>query len=213
MVADHIHATDLNKYGVWVYYPWSNNLVHLLDEDEFIKVRTNRNIYKILPEEIETLGKKKIGIIGLSVGQSIAMTLALERTCGELRLADFDDIELSNMNRIRAGVQDLGMSKVVLAARQIAELDPYIKVKCFKEGLTNENINGIGMDEEVKAKIFDPFYTTKDVGEGTGLGLSIAYQTVLKHQGEIIINSTPNEGAEFIVRLPIKQNNMTDEIN
>lgn len=141
LVADHVHATDLNKYGVWVYYPWSKNLVHLLDEDEFIKVRTNRNIYKIMPEEIETLGKKKIGIIGLSVGQSIAITLALERTCGELRLADFDDIELSNMNRIRAGVQDLGMSKVVLAARQIAELDPYIKVKCFTEGLTNGNIS------------------------------------------------------------------------
>src|SRR5690606_18855143 len=79
LVADHIQGTDLKKYGVWVYYPWSKNLVHLLDEDEFIKVRTNRNIYKILPEEVETLGKKIIGIVGLSVGQSIAMTLALER--------------------------------------------------------------------------------------------------------------------------------------
>lgn len=90
----------------------------------------------------------------------------------------------------------------------------FIKTRLIEDSIyIHIQDNGTGMDEEVKAKIFDPFYTTKDVGEGTGLGLSIAYQTVLKHQGEIIINSTPNEGAEFIVRLPIKQNNMTDEIN
>lgn len=140
LIKHHVKIQDLSKYGVWVYYPWSNNLVHLLDEEEFIKVRTNRNIYKIAPEEIELLKGKKIGIIGLSVGQSIALTLAMERTCGALHLADFDDIELSNMNRLRVGVQDLGMSKVVIAARQIAELDPFIQVSCFTEGLTNDNI-------------------------------------------------------------------------
>jgi len=139
-IAEHVKLQDLNKYGVWVYYPWSDNLVHLLDEDEFIRVRTNRNIYKISPEEIEILKGKKIGIIGLSVGQSIALTLATERTCGHLHLADFDDIELSNMNRLRVGVQDLGMSKVIIAARQIAELDPFIRVSCFTEGLTSNNI-------------------------------------------------------------------------
>lgn len=140
LVTKHLNGKDLNQYGVWVYYPWSNSLVHLLDEEEFIKVRTNRNIYKIAPEEIELLKGKKIGIIGLSVGQSIALTLAMERTCGSLHLADFDDIELSNMNRLRVGVQDLGMSKVIIAARQIAELDPFIQVNCFTEGLTSDNI-------------------------------------------------------------------------
>jgi signal transduction histidine kinase len=68
--------------------------------------------------------------------------------------------------------------------------------------------NGTGISEDVKSKIFDPFYTTKDVGEGTGLGLSIAYQTILKHQGEILINSTPDTGAEFIIKLPLNQNNI-----
>ena len=61
------------------------------------------------------------------------------------------------------------------------------------------------MNEEVKSKIFDPFYTTKDVGEGTGIGLSIVYQTVLKHHGEVIINSAPDQGAEFIIKLPLTQ--------
>lgn len=132
---------DLQRYGVWVYYPWSKELVHLLDEEEFIAVRTSRNIYKITPEEIQILSKKKIGIIGLSVGQSIALTLAMERTCGELRLADFDDIELSNMNRIKVGVSTLGLNKAIVAARQIAELDPFIIIKCFTSGINAQNMN------------------------------------------------------------------------
>jgi hypothetical protein len=63
--------------------------------------------------------------------------------------------------------------------------------------------NGMGMDELTKKKIFEPFFTTKDVGEGTGLGMSIAYNIIRRHQGEIEINSTPGEGSEFILELPI----------
>jgi len=140
LIQEHING-DTNNYGVWIYFPWSNKVIHTLDEQEFIKVRTNRNIFKITPEEIEILKTKKVGIIGLSVGQIIAMTLTMERTCGELRLADFDDIELSNMNRIKVNVQDLGQNKAIVAARQIAELDPFINVVCYTDGITNENID------------------------------------------------------------------------
>ena len=107
LVSTHLNGTPINDYGVWVYYPWSRRLVHLLDEDEFIEVRTNRNQYKITRQERDTLATKKIGIIGLSVGQSIALTLSMERGFGELRLADFDLLELSNLNRIRTGVHNL----------------------------------------------------------------------------------------------------------
>ena len=64
--------------------------------------------------------------------------------------------------------------------------------------------NGIGIDEETQKKIFDPFFTTKDVGEGTGLGMSIAYNTIKKHNGSIRINSSPGNGAEFIITLPVQ---------
>ena len=63
--------------------------------------------------------------------------------------------------------------------------------------------NGTGMDAQTQKKVFDPFFTTKDVGEGTGLGMSIAYKAIKKHNGQIIINSTLNEGTEFILQLPI----------
>ena len=64
--------------------------------------------------------------------------------------------------------------------------------------------NGPGFPEEVKTRMFEPFYTTKGVGEGTGLGLSIAYGIMEKHNGSIEAESRPGEGAEFRLILPIE---------
>lgn len=139
-IKEHLKGTSIDNYGVWVYYSWSNRLVHILDEAEFKKVRTNRNQYKLTEDEQVILSTKKIGVVGLSVGQSISLTLAMERGFGELRLADFDELELSNLNRIRSGVHNLGLPKVTIAAREIAEIDPFMKVICFYEGLTEENM-------------------------------------------------------------------------
>ena len=141
LINTHLNGESLNNYGVWVYYSWSKRLVHLLDKDEFITVRTNRNQFKITKEEQSLLNKKAIGIVGLSVGQSIAITIAIERICGELRLADFDTAELSNLNRLRTGVHNLGVLKTIIAAREIMEIDPFLKVKLFHDGLTKQNMD------------------------------------------------------------------------
>ena len=119
------------EYGAWAYYSWSSRLVHVLDESEFVELRTNRNTYKIAPAERAALATKRIGVVGLSVGQSVAVVLSLERSFGELRLADFDTLDLSNLNRLRAGVHDIGVPKVIVTAREIAEIDPYLHVECF----------------------------------------------------------------------------------
>ena len=140
-VRTRLGKTPPGSYGVWVYYPWSGRLVHLLDEEEFVEVRTDRNRNKITREEQALLAAKRVGIIGLSVGQSVALTMALERSAGELRLADFDRIELTNLNRIRSGAHAIGMNKAVNVAREIAEIDPFLKVTCFTDGLTRENMD------------------------------------------------------------------------
>ncbi len=63
--------------------------------------------------------------------------------------------------------------------------------------------NGNGMSEAVKAKVFQPFFTTKPTGEGTGLGLSLAYDIVTKgHEGTLEVVSTEGVGSEFIIKLP-----------
>lgn len=140
-IAQHLGGLSILEYGVWVYYPWSNRLNHILEKEEFIAVRTSRNIYKITPYERTLLSTKKIGIIGLSVGQSVSVTLAMERIAGELRLADFDVLELTNLNRIRTGIHNLGVPKVHSVAREISEIDPYIKVHCYPEGINEKNIH------------------------------------------------------------------------
>ncbi len=63
--------------------------------------------------------------------------------------------------------------------------------------------NGCGMTQEVQDKMFDPFYTTKDVGEGTGMGLSISFGIIEKHQGYIEVDSTPGEGTNLTIFLPL----------
>lgn len=138
LVTERIGKSE--EYGVWVYYPWINRLVHLLDEEEFVIVRTNRNKHKITEEEQQILSTKKIGVIGLSVGQSVSLTLAMERGFGELRIADFDELDLSNINRIRTAASNIGLKKTVIVAREIAEIDPFLKVVCYEEGITDENI-------------------------------------------------------------------------
>lgn len=63
--------------------------------------------------------------------------------------------------------------------------------------------NGHGMNENVRRRIFDPFYTTKTVGQGTGLGLSISFGIIEKHQGHIAVQSAPGQGTTFCIFLPV----------
>ncbi len=123
----------------YILYPWRKTAVRLLTKEDFITVRTSRNHYKISPAEQNLLGQKTIGVVGLSVGQSVALTLAMERSVGRLKLADFDTLDLSNLNRLRASVLSLAEPKSHIVAREIAELDPYLEVELFEEGLTKEN--------------------------------------------------------------------------
>lgn len=124
----------------WAYFPWRRTLVALLGRDAFRRLRLDRNRNKITALEQERLGRLRIGVVGLSVGHAVAHTLALEGLCGELRLADFDEIEVSNLNRIPATVLDLGVNKAVVAARRIAELDPYLDTRVVPDGVTAGNL-------------------------------------------------------------------------
>ncbi|MDE3156937.1 MAG: PAS domain-containing protein [Acidobacteriota bacterium] len=64
--------------------------------------------------------------------------------------------------------------------------------------------NGPGIPQDVLPRIFEPFYTTKEVGQGTGLGLAIAYGIVQEHGGQILASNHPGGGAMFTVELPVK---------
>ncbi|WP_181696702.1 Rv1355c family protein [Nocardia sp. GTS18] len=122
----------------WVHYPWRNALVAVLGPDAFAAIRSDRNRNKLTRAEQQRLRELRVGVVGQSVGHSVAYTLALEGTCGLLRLADFDTIELSNLNRVPGGLFDIGVNKAVVTARRIAELDPYLPVEIWQTGVLTE---------------------------------------------------------------------------
>jgi signal transduction histidine kinase len=99
------------------------------------------------------------------------------------------------------------------AKKQPGNYEPTVSVSTKKRG---DNIeltvrdNGNGIPEKITDKIFQPFFTTKPTGEGTGLGLSLSYDIIKAHGGDISVRvpsgkagAKENEGAEFIIRLPI----------
>ncbi|MFF3204049.1 ThiF family adenylyltransferase [Streptomyces sp. NPDC002962] len=141
-------GVDRRYFGTWVWYPWSGRLVHVLPEREFRRVRTDRNRDKITSAEQERLLGRRIGVIGLSVGNSAALTCVMEGVGGSFRLADFDRLGLSNLNRLRAGVHDLGVPKTVLCARQMYEIDPYLDVELWSEGITEESVDAFFGDAD-----------------------------------------------------------------
>ncbi|MUL80795.1 MULTISPECIES: Rv1355c family protein [unclassified Mycolicibacterium] len=125
----------------WAYYPWRRCAVHILGPVAFNRLRLDRNRNLISADEQQRLSRQRIGVIGLSVGHAIAYNLATEGLCGEIRLTDFDELELANLNRVPGTVFDLGLNKAVVAARRIAEIDPYIRVHIDRNGAVQESID------------------------------------------------------------------------
>lgn len=135
-----LSSADARFGSRWLYFPWRRSIVHAVAPSEFYKIRTNRNRNKITAKEQQRLASKRVGIVGLSVGHASAVSIAQERLCREIRLADFDVLDLSNLNRLRSSVLNLGLPKTIIAARDIAELDPDIEVAVYNEGVTEDNI-------------------------------------------------------------------------
>lgn len=104
------------------------------------------------------------------------------------------------MNIITNGVQAISERQAHSPGQGILEIITYEENNNVKIIIKD---NGTGIKEEVKEKIFEPFYTTKPVGQGTGLGMSIVKGIIDTHKGHIDVKSNFGEGAEFIITLPI----------
>jgi CheY-like chemotaxis protein len=87
-----------------------------------------------------------------------------------------------------------------------------IKTKKLNDKITiSFRDNGLGISEENMKRLFQPFFTTKPVGEGTGLGLSLSRSIIIEHSGTISVESELNEGATFQIELPITESYPEDE--
>ena len=86
-----------------------------------------------------------------------------------------------------------------------------IAIECTKQGNIVDihfSDTGPGIPVGLEQRIFDPFFTTKEVGAGTGLGLSITYGIIKEHQGAIVVENCSDEGALFLIQLPLEHDEM-----
>jgi two-component system NtrC family sensor kinase len=116
---------------------------------------------------------------------------------------EYGDIPLTVCN---PGQLNQVFMNLLMNAAQAIEKTGEIRVKTWLEG---DHINisiadtGSGIPEDTQKRIFEPFYTTKEIGKGTGLGLSIAYDIIKKHGGEISVNSVVRKGTTFTISIPV----------
>jgi signal transduction histidine kinase len=82
-----------------------------------------------------------------------------------------------------------------------------LEAKVEEDGMVDIVISdsGEGISQEDLTRIFDPFFSTKDVGKGTGLGLFVTHQIMSKNNGRVMAHSVPGEGATFVLRMPTEE--------
>lgn len=132
-----------SEWGTWVHYPWLNQVVHLPPQTELRALRTSRNRNLITSEEQAKLYQSTILIIGMSVGSNIVEALVSQGIGSTLVLVDMDIIEPSNLNRIRSPYHHVGLHKVDAISRKVWEIDPYIQIKPYYDGLNEETLQTI----------------------------------------------------------------------
>jgi molybdopterin/thiamine biosynthesis adenylyltransferase len=139
-INDHLGKhSDLQ--GDWIYFPWSGLLLHTLPQKYLFKLRTNRNQLLITAEEQEKLYNSCIGLVGLSNGNSAAAGLQYQGIAKTLKLADFDNLATTNLNRVKANLSDVSLPKIEITSKQIYEINPECKIISFPEGLNENNLD------------------------------------------------------------------------
>lgn len=123
-----------------VYFPWNNSLVKTITKNDYLALKTNRNQDLITKEEQIKLSNLKIGVFGMSVGSNIAIVLTQAGISNTITIADFDNLETTNLNRILGGVHQIGLNKTIVASRRIYEDNPFAKVNLMQKGVSSKNL-------------------------------------------------------------------------
>lgn len=125
---------------IWVYYPWLNQIVQTVPEREYYELFTARNKNIINKTEQENYRSFRIGIIGLSIGSTAVASLAMTGGPKFQRIADYDTVEISNLNRMKGTLLDIGENKSDVCARNTWMLDPFLQLDVYRNGVSDSSL-------------------------------------------------------------------------
>lgn len=126
--------------GVWVYYPWRSTVVHIPHKETYVRLRTARNRNLIRPDEQVKYRAATVGIAGLSVGSTALAALVATGGPEHIKLADPDILEITNLNRLRGTLLDVGVHKTDIAARAAWEVDPFLTIDTWPMGVARDTL-------------------------------------------------------------------------
>lgn len=146
-----------------------------------------------------------------NVNENIDATLTLLRnkTKGKIEITKHYDESMHEIECYPGQLNQVFMNILNNAVQAMPEDRKDAEITIYTEEADNEvyvriKDNGVGIPDEIKDRIWEPFFTTKEVGVGTGLGMSITYGIVEKHGGKIDLTSEVGKGTEFVITLPKK---------
>lgn len=146
-----------------------------------------------------------------NVNENIDATLTLLRnkTKGKIEITKHYDDSMHDIECYPGQLNQVFMNILNNAVQAMPDDKKDAEITIYTEEAENEvyvriKDNGVGIPDEIKNRIWEPFFTTKEVGVGTGLGMSITYGIVEKHGGKIDLASEVGKGTEFVITLPKK---------
>lgn len=168
---------------LYIYYPERNVAVHTVSEKIYFELRTARNKNLITKKEQENYRNMSVGIIGMSVGFNVVSSLVFSGGPKFLRIADYDNIEISNLNRMRAPIFKVGSNKAIFAAEQIWEIDPFAKIDIWDRGVKENDLEKF-ITKNPKLNIF--------IDEMDDLALKLKSRIVCRKHRIPVIMATDN---------------------
>ena len=174
---------EADTFGVWVFFPWSGELVRYPEMQEHRSLRTFRNRNLITASEQRLLAGARIAVFGLSVGSNVVDQFVQVGIGGAYLIGDMDRVSASNLNRMRATMRHVGMAKIDVLACKISEVDPYIeqvhladgygpeaeeRLEAFKPNLIVEEVDDLVAKARIRrwaSKSHTPLIMVSDIGE------------------------------------------------
>ncbi len=155
------------------------------------------------------LDEEEVKSANINENLDATLTLLRNKTKNRITVSKFYDDKMKDIECFPGQLNQVFMNILNNAVQAMPEDKKDAEITIYTEEANDEVVvrikdNGIGIPEEIKNRIWEPFFTTKAVGEGTGLGMSITYGIIEKHGGKIELLSEVGKGTEFAITLPKK---------